>query len=170
MRLIAASLGGGFVIGMGVLELGEKHSWSHRGWIAVIAGLISAGVIAILIRTDPKRDLAAGAREVDGWVKENRLPSTIPLGEALSRLAERVDQVRTAVWSNSGLLLLCLFQLGLMPDQPTLFSIGIRVALCAVFAVALGWAIHARVRQVPVMQELILEGQRRFAGIPSPTD
>ncbi|MBF4574599.1 hypothetical protein [Frondihabitans sp. VKM Ac-2883] len=126
--------------------------------------------MAILIRTDPKRDLAAGAREVDGWAKENHLPSDVPLGEALSRLATRIDQIRTAVWSNSGVLLLCLFQLGLMPDQPTLFGVSVRVALCAVFAIALGWAIHARVRQVPVMQELILEGQRRFAGIPSPTD
>ncbi|KQQ26877.1 hypothetical protein ASF54_13105 [Frondihabitans sp. Leaf304] len=158
------------LMGAFVLEFGEKYSWDHRGWIAVVAGVVFAGVAAALIRFDSNRDTTIGAQEVDDWVERNELPSDIPLGEALSRLAARVDQVRTAVWANGVLLPLWLFQLGLMPDHPTLISIGIRVAISAFYAVALGWAIHARVRQVPVMQELILEGQRCFAGIPSPTD
>lgn len=170
VRLGAAALGAGFVFGVVALELGERHSWGHRGWIALTAGIVFAGVIAVLMRFDPKRDSAADAREVDAWAEENRLPSDVPLGAALSKLANRVDQIRTAVWSNGCVLLLCLIQLGLLPDQPTPLGIGFRVALCAVFAVALGRAIQARVRRVPVMQELILEGQRRFAGLPSSTD
>lgn len=94
---------------------------------------------------------------------------TAALG-ALSRFATRIDQVRTAVWPNGGFLLLSLSQLALLPDQPTLLGIGVRVAVCTVFAVALGWAVHVRIRRVPVMRELILEGQRRFAGIASPAD
>lgn len=170
VRLAVGALGGGVLIGAFVLEFGEKYSWAHREWIAVTAGVVFAGVAAALIRFDSDRDGTVSAREVDDWVDRNQLPSDVPLGEALSRLATRIDQIRTAVWSNGGLLLLWLLQLGLMPDQPTLLSVVIRGAAIAYFAVSLGWSIHDRVRQVPVMQELILEGQRRFAGVASPSD
>jgi hypothetical protein len=169
-RLVAACLVGGLFLGAYVLATGEKHAWRHP-WIAAVgAGLLLAGVMAGAIRFSWHRKGGWVDREqVRDWVRNERLPDDVPLGEAMSRLSSRVDQIRMTLWSNSGLLVLMIAQLAFQAGVGDLPGTALRVAVGVLFASALAWSIYARVRLVPVMNDLILEGKRRFAGAPEPT-
>lgn len=154
-----------------VLFSAARYSWPHSDLIAAAAALAAAVTVVITGHVSRKRhpDRLRRRRELEEWMRAGHLPDDARLGEALPRIAAKVSVNRTGLWRNS-------FYLALMIGEALLQLVDRRgaaegVAFFSLFALSaaaiLGWTIYYRIRWVPVLKELLADGQRRFATTPT---
>jgi hypothetical protein len=102
----------------------------------------------------------AFGHELDGWIRERRLPTDRPLGEALTRLERRTARLPIGVPVAFILIngLQVVTGLSLKHVGPFPLS-ALHVAVIVLFAGRLAFSLIRR----PAITALIREGQRRFA-------
>lgn len=162
----------GVLIGATVAAYGVHLSWPHPAVIAVGAAVVVGAVVVISTLVSWRR---AGGREsveqIDRWARSGRLPSDVPLGATLSRIAGRIDSAKSALWSSGVMFVLWAAQFAFHladPAQDRTDVVVFGVAF-AYFAATLAWTLYAWFRRVPALRDLLRQGQLRLApGAPAP--
>jgi hypothetical protein len=171
---------------MGV-GLDARAKWELAGWSALLAGVF-AGIGFALSSAAPLwiAELATGStalfgvvlgplsaryrwkaeggleasREVDGWIRDRRLPTDRPLGEVLARLEKRKERLLIAVPAAFMVIngLQAPMDLSVKPVGPFPLP-ALHLVATVLFGAQLAFSLIRR----PRVAALIREGQRRFA-------
>ncbi|AMM22771.1 hypothetical protein AX769_21770 (plasmid) [Frondihabitans sp. PAMC 28766] len=170
-RLGAQAVGTGAFLGGVTGFYGVRYVLPHPVVLAAAVAMASSAAILIAGVTSWHRH-PEGTHvriELDQWAHAGILPATVILGTALPRIAARIDRNGRDLWRACFLFAIYTDEILLqMIDHP------VNVLTIAFFAIAVtygvgavGWTIYYRVRWVPVLRQLLTEGQRRFTTPPA---